>query len=45
MVGKLIINQKCQDETETNIDLTHLPNGVYHVKAAGYQSIKVIKNH
>ncbi len=45
MVGKIIINQKCQDETETNIDLTHLPNGVYHVKAAGYQSIKVIKNH
>jgi hypothetical protein len=44
MVGKLIINQKCNGETETNINLSHLPNGVYHVKAAGYQSVKVVKN-
>jgi hypothetical protein len=44
MVGKLMINQKCHGETETNIDLSNLPNGVYHVKAAGYNSIKVVKN-
>jgi hypothetical protein len=44
MVGKLVINQKCHSETETNINLSHLPNGVYHVKAAGYNSIKVVKN-
>ncbi|MBK9300753.1 MAG: T9SS type A sorting domain-containing protein [Bacteroidetes bacterium] len=44
MLGKLVINQKCHGETETNIDLSHLPNGVYHVKAAGYQSVKVVKN-
>jgi hypothetical protein len=43
MVGKLVINQKCNGETETNIDLSNLPNGVYHVKAAGYQSMKVLK--
>ena len=45
MVGKLVINQKCNGETETNIDLSNLPNGVYHVKAAGYHSIKIIKNN
>jgi hypothetical protein len=45
MVGKLVIQQKCNGETETNIDLSNLPNGVYHVKAAGYQSVKVIKNN
>ena len=45
MVGKLVINQKCHGETETNIDLSHLPNGVYHVKAAGYNAIKVVKNN
>jgi hypothetical protein len=45
MVGKLVINQKCNGETETNIDLSNLPNGVYHVKAAGYHSVKVIKNN
>jgi hypothetical protein len=44
MVGKLVINQKCHGETETNINLSHLPNGVYHVKAMGYNSIKVVKN-
>jgi hypothetical protein len=44
MVGKLIINQKCNGETETNINLSHLPNGVYHVKAVGYNSIRVVKN-
>jgi hypothetical protein len=45
MVGKLVINQKCAGETETNIDLGNLPNGVYHVKALGYTSIKVVKNN
>jgi hypothetical protein len=45
MVGKLVINQKCTGETETNIDLSNLPNGVYQVKAARYHSIKVIKNN
>jgi hypothetical protein len=45
MVGKLIVNQKCEGETETNIDLSNLPNGVYLVKAAGYNSVKVIKNN
>jgi hypothetical protein len=45
MVGKLMINQKCNGETETNIDLSNLPNGVYHVKALGYTSIKVVKNN
>jgi hypothetical protein len=45
MVGKLVINQICIGETETNIDLSYLPNGVYHVKAAGYQSVKVLKNN
>jgi hypothetical protein len=45
MVGKLVINQKCTGETETNIDLGNLPNGVYHVKALGYTSIKVVKNN
>jgi hypothetical protein len=45
MVGKLVVNQKCNGETETNIDLSNLPNGVYHVKAAGYNSIKVVKNN
>jgi hypothetical protein len=44
MVGKLAINQKCNGETETNIDLSNLPNGVYHVKAMGYNSVKVVKN-
>jgi hypothetical protein len=44
MVGKLLINQICEGETETNIDLSNLPNGVYHVKAVGYNSIKVVKN-
>jgi hypothetical protein len=43
MVGKLVISQKCNGEIETNIDLSHLPNGVYHVKAAGYNAIKVVK--
>ncbi len=43
MVGKLVVNQSCEGETETNIDLSNLPNGVYHVKAVGYNSIKVIK--
>jgi hypothetical protein len=45
MVGKLVINQKCNGETETNIDLSNLPNGVYHVKAVGCHSIKVVKNN
>jgi hypothetical protein len=45
MVGKLVIKHKCNGQTETNIDLSHLPNGVYHVKAAGYNSIKVVKNN
>jgi hypothetical protein len=45
MVGKLVINQKCAGETETNIDLSNLPNGVYHVKAVGYNSVKVVKNN
>jgi hypothetical protein len=45
MVGKLVIQQKCNGETETNIDLSNLPNGVYHVKAAGYNSVKVVKNN
>jgi hypothetical protein len=45
MVGKLVINQKCAGETETNIDLGNLPNGVYHVKAEGYHSIKVVKSN
>ncbi len=45
MVGKLVVNQSCEGEPETNIDLSNLPNGVYHVKAAGYNSIKVVKNN
>jgi hypothetical protein len=45
MVGKLVINQKCNGEIETNIDLRNLPNGVYHVKAAGYHSVKVVKSN
>jgi hypothetical protein len=45
MVGELVINQKCAGETETNIDLSNLPNGVYHVKAVGYNSVKVVKNN
>ncbi len=45
MVGKLVVNQPSAGETETNIDLSNLPNGVYHVKAAGYNSIKVVKNN
>jgi uncharacterized delta-60 repeat protein len=44
MVGKLVINQKCEGETETNIDLSNFPNGVYHVKAVGYESVKVTKS-
>jgi hypothetical protein len=44
MVDKLIVNQKCAVETETTIDLSNLPNGVYRVKAAGYSSVKLIKN-
>ncbi len=45
MMGKLAIDQKCAGETETNIDLSYLPNGVYHVKAAGYNAVKVVKNN
>ncbi|MCC7029450.1 MAG: T9SS type A sorting domain-containing protein, partial [Chitinophagaceae bacterium] len=45
MVGKLVINQKCNGETETNIDLSTLPYGVYHVKAAGSHSVKVVKSN
>lgn len=43
-MGKLRIHQKCNGEPETDIDLSHLPNGVYHVKAVGYNSIRVVKN-
>lgn len=45
MMGKLVIDQKCAGETETNIDLSYLSNGVYHVKAAGHNAIKVLKNN
>lgn len=45
MVGKLVINQVCEGEPETHIDLSNWPNGVYHIKAVGYNSIKVVKNN
>lgn len=45
MVGKLIIQQNCQGQSSSDINLSHLPNGVYHVKVEGYNSIKVIKDN
>ena len=45
MVGKMIIQYNCEGQSTSNIDLSNLPNGVYHVKAAGYNSIKLIKNN
>jgi hypothetical protein len=44
MVGKLLIKHKCNGQTETNIDLSNLPNGLYYVKPNYYNSIKVFKN-
>jgi hypothetical protein len=45
MLGKLLIHQKCAEQTSSDINLSHLPNGVYQVKAKGYNSIKVVKNN
>ncbi|MBK8329467.1 MAG: T9SS type A sorting domain-containing protein [Bacteroidetes bacterium] len=45
MVGKLLIQHHCESETISDIDLSQLPNGVYHVKVKGYNSIKVVKNN
>jgi hypothetical protein len=44
MVGKLLINHHCEGEFASDIDLSSLANGIYYVKAIGYQSIKLIKN-
>lgn len=44
MVGKLLINHHCEGELASDIDLSSLANGIYYVKAIGYQSIKLIKN-
>ena len=34
----------CEGEFASDIDLSSLANGIYYVKAIGYQSIKLIKN-
>lgn len=44
MVGKMLINHHCEGEFASDIDLSSLANGIYYVKAIGYQSIKLIKN-
>ncbi|MBK6820846.1 MAG: T9SS type A sorting domain-containing protein [Bacteroidetes bacterium] len=44
MVGKLLIKHKCNGQIETNIDMSHLPNGLYYVKPNYYNTIKVFKN-
>ncbi len=45
MGGKLVVQQKCQGQSSSDVNLSHLPNGVYHVKVDGYNSIKVIKDN
>ncbi len=44
MVGKLVIEKKCEHENNTMIDINHLTDGVYYLIISGYPAQKFVKN-